>query len=85
MLINRKETFYIIETVKDDGQYLCEVMEDTHELMIHHTTRNIHDKRLMRFDNASDAQKMAEAIKNDAFADEPRVLDVTTSLTVSEV
>lgn len=80
-----EKTFYAVETVKFGGQFLCEVEEDIHETMIRTTTKNIHNKNIMEFENKDDAMDMADAIKNDAYSVEPSVVRITVKTEIEGV
>lgn len=86
MKFKSKEEFYIIETIKDDGQYLCEYLtnQDTRELHIHDTTRNVHDKRIKKFENLEMAEGVRLGLKNSLHADEPRIMKVSLELSIEE-
>lgn len=78
--------FYVIETVSNDGQYLCEYLtnEDTRETHIHGTTRNIHDSRVKRFESLEKAEGICNGLHGDKYAENPRVLKVKVELSIEE-
>lgn len=86
MNYKKTEEFYVVETVENDGQYLCEFLSEhtTRDTTIEGTTRNIHDSRIHKFESYQDAYEISEGIKNDPFSDNPRVLKVKVELNIKE-
>lgn len=83
----RVESFYLIETVRDDGQYLCKVINDknSYRPLIHGTSRNIHSHEIMKFDDLNTAINVCKRLENDIHANNPRVLKAEVSVNIQEV
>lgn len=86
MKFKNEEDFYVVETVLDDGQYLCEYLinEATREVHIRGTSRNIHDKRIRKFENFETAEGVRIGLESSDYAKNPRVLKVHTETTIEE-
>lgn len=82
----KTESFFVVETVSGDGQYLCEFLSEytTRDTTIEGTSRNIYDKRIHRFESYQSAYEICEGVKNDPFSDNPRVLKVKVELSIEE-
>lgn len=83
----KTEEFYLIETVLDDGQYLCKVINDdnSYRPLIHGTSRNIHSKEVMKFKDLNSAVEICKSLENDIHSNNPRVLKASITVNIQEV
>lgn len=80
------ENFYIIETILDDNQYLCEYVTDetTKNIRIMGTTRDIYDGRMRKFKDLEEANEVKNRLKNSEYSNEPRVLKLKLEVSIEE-
>lgn len=87
MNTTKVDKFYLIETVADDRQYLCKVINDkkSYRPLIHGTTRDIHSGEIMKFNNLKDAKEVCKSLEGDVHSKNPKVLSVSIEVDIREV
>jgi len=78
---------FAIQTNKDEDIYLTSlgVDEESGGLEILETTRYILSKDLITYDDLEVAKEVVEAIKDDAFSYEPKVISISVDVIIGEV